>query len=152
MERKKPLTTVNRDAIFANTAKIQQGATSSLAKSCEALADFLFDLNREHEQNGKLTGNPDKDLLAKLLSEKKKDDDSLLGALGKCRIYGCDVHKLTLNDEIIQHIGEREVLHTEFAKARELLRYADNSTIGILVYKDRLERVHLDGTVETISG
>lgn len=77
---------------------------------------------------------------------------SLLGVLGKCQIPGCDVHILTMDQEIVRHLSVDSATPSGFTAARAYWRAPHDAAIAVLVYSDHADVVMLDGTTMRLTG
>ena len=158
MEKKKshlqkaPLAaSVNTQTAIVN---VVQSTSKSVSAINERIADLLFDFQSDNSSDSIMKRDlaKAKALAQKLLDDKKAESSTLLGIMGKCMIPGCDVHTLTFLGEIIDHYAEKSPLDPPFARAREALKNASSSTVGVIVYDSKIELIQLDGTVKAGQG
>jgi len=116
------------------------------------LANLLFDLqgDKNHDHVCGATPARGKESVKDTLKQKQLEKPLLLGVLGKCIIDGCNVHVLTATGNILEHIEVNKPMAPEFKAAREYLLRAADSAVGVLVYKDFMEVIRLDGSTERI--
>jgi hypothetical protein len=76
----------------------------------------------------------------------------LRGILAQCAIPGCDVHYVTREMQILEHVPEGAITPLEFAAARQFLRQAGPEVIAVLVFERSLEVLTLDGGMNTLAG
>ena len=115
----------------------------------EALSDLAFQL-----QQSELSGDPSQDICQQLVGILKSAgavDSKLLGVVGKCSVPGCDVHSLTLDNEIIEHYRPDQILAEQFQKARAHLNEGPDSVVAVMVFENHFEEIHLDGSSRKMS-
>ena len=71
----------------------------------------------------------------------------LLGILGRCQISGCDVHLLTVEQDILRHLERGAAAPPGFSDARDYLQSPHESAIAVVVYSDHADVLHVDGSV-----
>jgi hypothetical protein len=113
------------------------------------LADDLFTLLHE-EKKGDANNNKTSVAQSEISGTLKNwpSDSIFLGVLSKCKIAGCDVHKISLPDfNIIEHYSENQSIPEPFIEARQRIKTLPQTVIAVLVYSDRLEFLQIDGTL-----
>ena len=134
-----------------NESTLNSNAAIKVTK-LKPLVKYLFNL----EKNDRHDYTPDINLhqLAMdsitIQKEDFKCESIFLGVIAKCRISGCDIHSLDDNLEFDKHYKIHEQIDSTFTEARNVIQRLPDSAIGILVYSDHLEILHIDGTNEKI--
>ncbi|MGK5085219.1 hypothetical protein WDW37_18175 [Bdellovibrionota bacterium FG-1] len=80
------------------------------------------------------------------IKTRKAAGDGLTAIVSRCLIDGCDIHTLSLSDEILRHFDKTEILEGLMLRARDLLANSDERVFGVLVFKSRLELLYVTGT------
>lgn len=111
-----------------------------------AVADACFDLASLEASGAR--GEPAPDLRRWLLGAAGADQ--LLGVVGKCQIPGCDVHLMTIEQEVVRHLAQNDSTPTGFSDARSYWEAPHDGVVAVVVYADRMDAVLVDGGVVPI--
>lgn len=121
------------------------GATGKVNVEAQSnIADLCFDLWLAEKSGGK-----ELEIVNTLVAALKPHAavNGLLGVLGKCQISGCDVHVLTLQNEIVRHLALDAATPDGFSSARAYWQAPHAAAIAVLVYSDYSDVLLIDGSV-----